>query len=615
MKNRSNKPTQPTQSAKPTDERNRDGLTFRSAAIEVRTEGDKQTVRMSVSSEAPVLTYIMFNERFQRAWEILDHGATSVDMTRCKDGLVILDRHYGDQIGLMAVEIEDRKLGGPVEFCTGGRAQEIEADAAKGLRRNVSVGYRVAPESYRLEGDKDGIPVVRAMSWMPYEASFEPVPADTTVGVGRAAEVKPEAPKVEAKEKKMDPKDIAKLYERAAKYGIPPEKVAALLDKPETARADLDAMIVEKQGADIVALREAKPTTPPAVTPPVLIGGDAKTHAAVVRTFSLARVCRHLMGATDDVGFEREVTQEMRKLFTGDSGRGKFVVPFAVLSKRATSLTESGTSSYSVGTTLAAGEFIDVLRPYSILPALGVQVMSGLVGNVAIPKQTAAGSGYWVSEEVDITRLAPTLGQVTLSPKTVGAACDVSYLLRMQSTPSAEQMVQNDIVRSVATKIEAGVFATGGAGSITPITSASGIANPTVTAGTPTYAQLLDFQKAILAAGAASNMEKWAISAATWAKLMATYNDGTTKSYPVLDANTQRLIGFPYEVSENVGTNAAFLGSWNMVILGVWGGGLEIKADESTLSLAGGVRIVGLQLVDMAVRQGAAFAYNTAVAA
>jgi HK97 family phage major capsid protein len=344
------------------------------------------------------------------------------------------------------------------------------------------------------------------------------------------------------------------------------------------------------------------------------LGGSPEAQAQIVRRFSLANVCRSLMGGDVDIGFEREISQECRRGQSTPKVSGKITVPYAVLSARATSLLES-TSTASVATNLLAGEFIDVLRPYSILPALGVQFMGGLVGNVSIPKMTAAGAGYWVAEAVDITRLAPTLGSVTLSIHTVGAASDISWLMRMQSTPSAEQMVRDDIVKSIATKIEAAVFATGGAGAPTPITSASGINNPTVTGGTPTYAQILSFPGDIMADGAQASGQKWAISAATWAKLAATYNDGTTKSYPVLDTVSKTIIGFPYEVSENVGTNAAFFGDWSRVIIGTWGNGIELNTDTATLSLAGGVRIVGLQGVDFAVRHGEALAYSTGVAA
>ena len=231
-------------------------ISFREASFSVRADADgNESVEMTVSSESPVISYIDFNGSYQRVYEILDHTPTSIDMSRCADGLVILDSHHGDQIGLMAVNINDRKMGGVVEFCSGTRAQEIKMDAVRKLRRNTSVGYRVDPSSYRLEGEKDGIPVVRAMSWMPYEASFVPVPADTSVGVYRAeSEMNPAQTRHEKTgDKKMDPKEMAKLFSRAAKYGIDADAVQALIDDGK-GRAELDALIVEKQDAEKAAL-------------------------------------------------------------------------------------------------------------------------------------------------------------------------------------------------------------------------------------------------------------------------------------------------------------------------------------------------------------------------
>ena len=93
-------------------------MQIRAATLEVRAATDDQaaSVRMAVSSEEPVLTYGWLNDQFQRFWEILAHTPSSIALSRAKDGLVVLDRHYGDQIGLMDVEIDTaaRKLGGTV---------------------------------------------------------------------------------------------------------------------------------------------------------------------------------------------------------------------------------------------------------------------------------------------------------------------------------------------------------------------------------------------------------------------------------------------------------------------------------------------------------------------
>lgn len=606
MKHRSKTPPQPK------DAPERPDLLIRAASVAVReADGDKPAaVRMSVSSEEPVLTVAYYNGEWQRVYEILDHGATSINLSRCKEGLVILDRHYGDQIGLMACEVVDRKLGGVVRFGAGNRSKEIGADAEAGIRRNVSVGYTVDASSYRLEGERDGIPVVRAMSWMPYEASFEPVPADTTVGVNRAAQTQePVKPAVEPKERAMDPKELAKLFERAAAHGIEAAKVTELVEAGK-GRAELDAMIVEKQRKEIEALNARKQAAVEAPAP-VTVGSPAIVQKQD-RKYSLLNVVRNLSGMKADIGFEREVSEELANQ-RGKAASG-IIVPHAALAKR--DFTVSGTSSATVSTDLLAGEFIDVLRTKSVLGAAGVRFLTGLSGNVAIPKMSAGATGYWVAESGDITESQPTLGQVSGSPHTCGVLTDISRRLLLQSAPSAEMLVRDEIVERIIRTVQVAVFAgTGADGQPSAITTATGINNPSVTQGTPTYAEILNFPGSIMADNAEADGQVWIMTAEVWAKLAATMRTATYGDIPVLDIISKTCCGFPYLVTEDVPANSLWFGNWATVNVGVWGNGIDITVDTATLSSSGGVRLVGLQDVDVMVRQGAALAYNTAVTA
>lgn len=607
-----------TRAKQKTNDAERPDLLIRAATIiATRAEGDKPAqIAMSVSSEEPVLTGVYFNDQWMRAYEILDHSPGSVNMSRCKDGLVILDRHYGDQIGLMACELKDKKLGGTVDFCAGDRAQNISSDAGKGLRRNVSVGYTVAPESYRLEGDKDGTPVVRAMSWMPYEASFEPVPADTTVGVNRAAQ-KPATTEttVRAKETTMDPKEMAKLFERAAKYGIGADKVSALLADGK-GRAELDALIVEKQEADGTAIRaelatikERKPEVPVTGKTVAPIGGSVGEQAKVLRRYSLMNVMRAFAGQRVDTGFEREISDECAKL--RQKPADGMIIPHAVLAKR--DFTVSGTTSDSVATNLIASEFIDLLRTQYVLGKLGVKFLTGLVGNIAIPKMDGGATGYWVAEGSDITESTPTLTQVTGTPHTAGALVDISRLMIQQSTPSAEEMIRNEIMERVMRTVQVAVFAgTGSDGQPTAITGATGFNNPSVTQGTPTYAELLGFPGAILADSAQADNQKWLMTGEVWAKLAATATNGNGSPL-ALDPASGKLCGFGYEVTEDIPANSLYFGNWASVVLGIWGNGIDIAVTDSKLFASGGITLRALQDVDVMVRQGQALAYNAAV--
>jgi len=598
-------------------------LMIRAAVVEaVRAAGDAPAqVRMSVSSEEPVLTVAEINGQWQRVWEILDHSHEAIDMTRCNEGLVILDRHYGDQIGLLKVDIRDAKIGGPVEFCSGERAQNIGQDAAKGLRRNVSVGYTVDSDAYRIEGERDGIPVVRATRWMPFEASFEPVPADTTVGVNRAAKQTAEPPATEPpKERTMNAKEIAALFTRAAKYGIDAAKVESLdMEDANGARSALDALIVEKQGeelestrAQVVTLKERKPEAP-TVVPVEKIGGSQEAENKAIRKYSLMNVVRSLAGQKVDIGREIELSDEMARQ-RGKAASG-IIVPHSALATR--DFTVSGTSSASIETELLADSFIDLLRSKVALGDLGVTFMGGMQGNIAVPKQTGASTGYWVAESADVTESQPTLGQVTGTPHTTGALVDISRRMLLQSSPDAEDMVRNDIMEVLARSVQTAVFAgTGADGQPSAITNATGINNPSISsAGTPTYAEILAFIGDIMADNAAGPNMKWLMTAEVWVALCATMRVATYGDIPLLDPNSEKMLGYDWLTTEGIPANSLWFGDWSTVVVPVWGNGLDMIADTSTLSAQGGLRLVGLQDVDVMVRNGQKIAYNAAVTA
>lgn len=79
-----------------------------------------------------------------------------------------------------------------------------------------------------------------------------------------------------------------------------------------------------------------------------------------------------------------------------------------------------------VATNLLAADFIEVLRNASVTGQLGAKWLTGLVGNVAIPRQTAQTSTDWVGESAAITESEGTFDQVTPSPKILGALSKIS---------------------------------------------------------------------------------------------------------------------------------------------------------------------------------------------
>ncbi len=144
-------------------------------------DAEKRTVELAFSSEIEVQRWFGF--------EILDHDTTSVRLDRLRDGgALLVDHDWSDQVGIVeSVTIgADRRGRAVVRFGKGVRASEIFQDVVDGIRRHVSVGYRVL--NAKLQETRDDGDVFRITDWEPFEISFVSVPADHSVGVGRSAE-------------------------------------------------------------------------------------------------------------------------------------------------------------------------------------------------------------------------------------------------------------------------------------------------------------------------------------------------------------------------------------------------------------------------------------------
>ena len=143
---------------------------------------EKRTVQISFSSELPV-----------RRWygnEILSHAEGAVDFTRLESGAaaLLVDHNWQDQVGVIErAWIGDDKRGyAVVRFGKSARAEEIFNDVIDRIRTLVSVGYQVLEAKLAVERE-DGDDDYLMTRWLPYEISFVSVPADHTVGAGRAA--------------------------------------------------------------------------------------------------------------------------------------------------------------------------------------------------------------------------------------------------------------------------------------------------------------------------------------------------------------------------------------------------------------------------------------------
>ena len=150
-------------------------------------------LRLSVASEAPYLRFPFWDEPWV---EVLGMQDSEIDLTRLNDGAPVLANHdrftsYGDTplAGIGAVErawVEGGRLMADLVISRREALGDLRQDITDGLVRNVSIGY-IINERVLTKTTGDGQPnEYRVTSWMPFEVSPVDVPADASVGLGRA---------------------------------------------------------------------------------------------------------------------------------------------------------------------------------------------------------------------------------------------------------------------------------------------------------------------------------------------------------------------------------------------------------------------------------------------
>lgn len=583
----------------------REQMTTRSmdAAAKVIDE-EKRTVRIAVSSEEPVSR--SFGD------EILDHSSNSIDLEFARSGRMplLLDHDPTKQIGVVEnVELDSstRRLRANVRFGRNGLAKEVFEDVLDGIRANISVGYAVN------KMDKEGRDSYRVTAWTPMEVSVVSIPADRTVGVGRAAELPPAEPKTEtpnmetpmtentqidmeavkAEAARAAAKDTAEIYRLAAKHNK--RDMADEAVNKGVSLAEFRGQLLDVIGSK--PLDDAN------------IGLDAKE----VRQFSLMKAIRAMSNPTDRkaqeaAAFEFEAAAEAAKR-AGVEAQGLYV-PADVLRSWSKRDLNTSDDSAMVAEAYRGGDFIDVLRNASSVMQAGATMLSGLSGDVKIPRKTAASAAAWISTEGGAaSESEPTFGQVTMSPKTLGAFTDITRMMMMQSSLDIEALVRNDLSTALALAIDAGALAGAGTGGApTGIKNTSGINTPTAfAAANPTFAEVVAMETAVAEDNALMGNLAYILPAGMYGALKTTAKDSGSGQFVVEPGNT--INGYRAIVSNQVTAGDLYFGNFADLLIGMYGG-LDITVDPYTNSTSGTVRIVALQSVDVAVRHAVSFAYN-----
>lgn len=348
------------------------------------------------------------------------------------------------------------------------------------------------------------------------------------------------------------------------------------------------------------------------------------------RRYSFTRLIKHAAGFTGhncDAGYELELHQELSKQFRaqGRAYRG-ILVPAEVLATRDLVAGTDTAGGFTVATELKADSFIELLRNAMLVRAMGATVLDGLQGDIEIPRQNGPGQAFWVGEGVNPTESDQTFGQVSMSPKTVGAYTDFSRKLLLQSSLGVEKIVRNDLAQILALGIDyAALFGTGTAGQPLGIANMTGVGSVAIgtNGGSPTMANLLAMESKVATANALMGRLGYLTNAKVRGTLKGTEKSatGTTGNFIWTESEKQdgfgMVNGYRAGVSNQVPSNltkgtsngvcsAIFFANWADLLIGEWGV-LDILVDKFTKGIQGGVRVIAHQDVDIAARHPESF--------
>ena len=581
-----------------------------------RANDDPEVIEFSFSSEEPVERYF--------GMEVLSHKSGAMNMARLNSGAAPWLWNHNPDVVLGGVEKAwqgndgrgyARTRWSPNTRAEGSEEWKVRQNWEAGIIRNVSFMYSIdAPLDLK---SREGVALVTAFT--PMEVSTVSIPADASVGQGRAiGEIAaPAADQTQPPIESMEPTiDIEAVKAQAA--ADERSRVSSITGLCRTHAADDLAQGLIERGAtesdamkDVLAAigkRASQPAAPKAAQP-IATGGSADIGLSdkEARSYSFLRAIRaqafpNDRSAYDAAGFEREVSAAVEQQM-GVSARG-YLISNEVLQRDLTVGTASAAGDL-VFTDARPGSFIELLRNRLALNTLGVTMLTGLNGPVAIPRQNAGGTAYWVAEKGTLTESNPTVDQVNMTPKTLGAYTEFSRRLLLQSSIDVETMVRNELATVIALEIDrAALYGLGNTNQPQGLKLVTGINTEDFNAAAPTYAELVSMESKINADNADIGALSYVTNSTIYGGFKTTEKASSTAQFVLEPGGT--VNGYGVVRSNQVATGDVFFGVWNQMLMGMWGA-LDLQVNPYALDTSGGVRVTALQDVDVAVRHPEAF--------
>ena len=573
-----------------------------------QVDAEARTVTLSFSSEQPVERWF--------GTEVLLHSPESVDLTRLNAKAALLANHdLNDQIGVIEnATVENGRGIATVRFSKSERGEEFYQDVLDGIRSNISVGYTIDEMEEKSER------VFTATRWAPHEISLVSTPADFSVGIGRSDAVSGDhltrVINLAKEDFKMEDQkiDIETVKNEAREAVLKEEQLRVRTINEMAKDAPYLRELADKALNDGFALdhfqREAFEATKKELARKPQLAADIASPLNVdlsrgeKQSYSLLRaISASASGDWSKAGLEKEISDTIAQR-SGQSNGGFYMPSDMAWGRRDLTVGTNNAGGFLVGTDHDGANFIDALRAAMVTTRLGARVMSNLQGNVAIPKLATGTSTYWVAEDGAPTEGQPVFASVSLVGKSLASYVQISRNLLIQSDPSVETVIQDDITRAIAVAIDAAALAgTGSSNQPTGILATTGIGSVSfASAGAPTFAEIVAIESAISADNAMGANMAFVTTPALAGTLKTTTKDSGSGRFVSED---NQVMGYSVNPTSSMTANTILLGDFSQLMIAQFGA-VEVITDRNAQT---GQLTLGLHaLVDVGVRHAESFA-------
>lgn len=312
---------------------------------------------------------------------------------------------------------------------------------------------------------------------------------------------------------------------------------------------------------------------------------------------SIVKTIRAQMEGLALDGVEREYAQEAERR-SGRKAEGVFV-PMAALEQRANDTTSA---SEIVGTQHRPQDYIGALRNKLLARRLGVRVLTGLQGNVSIPKHGSSLSLGWVTEGGAVPEGTMSFDSVTMTPKHTGGKTEMSRQLIQQSSPGIEQLVRDDLTALIAQQLDSAILnGSGLTGEPEGILQNAGIQ----TALMPTtWADILGLSEKLQL----ENLEGTRFLSAPGVRATLASTEKVTGSGSGFLAEGGMIDGKPYDATNQMPVDTLLYGDFSQVMLGIWSEiDILVNPYAEPAYSRGGIQVRAMATCDIALRHAQAF--------